>query len=112
MTAPWYTPTPAAAWLWPVGGAEYHPEAAPLTTGPGPMLALLREDLGELQAISQYEAHAARATDPRIRALLLHIARDEREHVVELMRAIVALDRQQALAFAQPPHGQGMTLDP
>lgn len=66
-------------------------------------LALLREDLiGELQAITQYEQHAAQAVDPRVREVLRHIADEERHHVVELMRLISQLDPSQAQAFQRP----------
>lgn len=101
MVMPWY-PYAQATGALPMGDREYGADAG-VRTEPG-VLAALRADLsGELQAISQYEAHAAQAADPRIRDALLHIARDEREHVVELMRLIVTLDRQQAQEFARAP---------
>jgi hypothetical protein len=104
---------PYVPWIWP---AEAQPAAArPIAGGqtpPGPdsaevaLLALLREDLiGELQAITQYEAHAAAAQDPHVRDLLQHIARDEKEHVVELLRAVLERDPDQAAVFRRPPHG-------
>lgn len=103
----WWHPYGGYGWVWPMnrgqipstgaGGIGGAPGAGSLET-----LAALREDLvGELQAINQYEAHAARATDPRVRDVLLHIARDEREHVVELLRTIISLDPQQAREFAR-----------
>lgn len=85
------------------GGPTPAPSFSPAV--PLSVLAALREDLiGELQAISQYEAHAAQTTDPRIRDVLLHIARDEREHVVELLELIVAADPLQAHEFVRARH--------
>lgn len=100
----WWNPTGGPVWSWPIGGAQYGPEGE---AQPAPVndLVLLRKNLvGELQAIIQYEAHAARAADPRVRELLLHIARDEKEHVAELTRMINTLDPQQAKEFTRPPH--------
>ncbi|QSQ09030.1 hypothetical protein H0A61_01387 [Koleobacter methoxysyntrophicus] len=60
-------------------------------------LMLLREDLiGELQAINQYEAHAAQAGDPQVRALFMEIADDEKHHVADLLKMINRLDPVQA----------------
>lgn len=60
-------------------------------------LVFLREDLiGELQAINQYETHAAQASDPQVRALFMEIANDEKHHVADLLKMINRLDPAQA----------------
>lgn len=56
-------------------------------------LLVLREDLiGELAAINQYQRHAMETMDPRLREIFCHNMNDEKEHVAELMHAIMMLD--------------------
>lgn len=63
-------------------------------------LAMLREDLiGELQAISQYQAHIDSMDNDEARMVLQHIRDDEKEHVAELTKLIQKLDSVQAAKF-------------
>ena len=56
-------------------------------------LLVLREDLiGELAAINQYQRHAMETMDPRLREIFCRNMNDEKEHVAELMHAIMMLD--------------------
>jgi len=63
-------------------------------------LEMLREDLiGELQAISQYEAHILSMESEEAVTTLEHIVEEEKEHVVELLSVIQSLDPVQAEKF-------------
>ncbi len=65
-------------------------------------LSLLRDDLiGELEAINQYQDHLADIENDEAAKVLEHIVGDEREHVVELMKIIQALDPKQAEKFTK-----------
>ena len=77
--------------------------------GPAPDTALVRRVLArELDTINEYEAMAESAQDPTIRAFLLHLAQEEKEHVAEAMALIRARDVDQeaksAAVDVRPDH--------
>ncbi len=77
--------------------------------GPAPDTALVRRVLArELDTINEYEAMAESAADPTIRAFLLHLAQEEKEHVAEAMALIRARDVDQeaksAAVDVRPDH--------
>ncbi len=51
--------------------------------------------VAELDAINLYEQMAAYATNPRIKTILLDIAREEKTHVGEFQALLLALDPEQ-----------------
>lgn len=51
--------------------------------------------IAELDAVSLYEQLAAYATDPRIKALFLDIAREEKTHIGEFQALLLELDPEQ-----------------
>lgn len=60
-------------------------------------LEMLREDLiAELQAINQYQQHIESLESEEAAAALEHIAKEEKEHVAELLKLISLLDPVQA----------------
>jgi hypothetical protein len=64
--------------------------------GPSTDTALVRRVLSrELDTINEYEAMAQSAEDPTIRAFLLHLAQEEKEHVAEAMALIRGRDADQ-----------------
>jgi len=59
-------------------------------------LALLREVLArELDTVSQYERASFSASDKRLQAFFLHLAREEKEHVSEAMALVHEYDPEQ-----------------
>jgi len=52
--------------------------------------------IAELDAISVYEQMAALATSPKIKKVLMEVAREEKEHVGEFKTLLLQLDKQQA----------------
>jgi uncharacterized protein len=63
----------------------------------GELAQALRVDIaGELEAIIGYEAHASTAADDKVKALLLHIADEERRHVGQLEQALMTLSAKDA----------------
>jgi rubrerythrin len=66
-------------------------------------LEMIREDLvDELQAINQYEQHIENLESEEAVATLEHILEQEKEHVAELLRLIIALDPVQAEKLNRP----------
>jgi rubrerythrin len=55
----------------------------------------------ELETINEYEAFAAAATSPEVRAFFSHLAREEKEHVAEATSMLRRLDAEQEAHFAQ-----------
>jgi rubrerythrin len=51
--------------------------------------------IGELDAINLYEQMAARATDIKVKKLLLDIAKEEKTHVGELESLLAVIDKEQ-----------------
>ncbi len=77
--------------------------------GASPDTALVRRVLArELDTINEYEAMAQSAEDPTVRAFLLHLAQEEKEHVAEAMALIRARDVDQetksAAVDVRPDH--------
>jgi rubrerythrin len=61
---------------------------------------LVREVLArELQTINEYEQAAAQAQSEEVRAFLLHLADEEKEHVAEATQVIRRLDAAQERRF-------------
>jgi EncFtn-like ferroxidase len=56
----------------------------------------------ELETISHYEALAAAAERPELRAFFLHLAEEEKEHVAEATAVLRRLDAGQELQFQKP----------
>lgn len=56
----------------------------------------------ELETISHYEALAAAAERPELRAFFLHLAEEEKEHVAEATAVLRRLDQGQELQFHKP----------
>ena len=56
----------------------------------------------ELETISHYEALAAAAERPELRAFFLHLAEEEKEHVAEATLVLRRLDSGQDLQFQKP----------
>lgn len=64
------------------------------------VLKMLREDIrGELCAINQYQEHIESAGDKKIKKLLEHIILDEKEHLAELTKLLIHLDKNQHEKF-------------
>lgn len=61
----------------------------------------------ECDTINEYLELAARAQSPEVRALLLHIAEEEREHVAVCVQALRRLDPEQAAWFDRPHEEPG-----
>jgi rubrerythrin len=51
--------------------------------------------IGELDAINLYEQMEARATDIKVKKLLLDIAKEEKTHVGELESLLAVIDKEQ-----------------
>ncbi len=51
--------------------------------------------IAELDAINLYEQLAAKAQDPRIKAVLFDIAREEKTHTAEFQTLLLMLDKEQ-----------------
>lgn len=51
--------------------------------------------IAELDAVSLYEQMAAETTDPRIRKVLLDIAKEEKTHVGEFQALLLEKDKEQ-----------------
>jgi rubrerythrin len=65
--------------------------------------ALIREILArECETVSSYESLATRATDPVTRTLILHLAREEKEHIAECAKFLARLDAEYAEHLRQP----------
>jgi len=56
----------------------------------------------ELETISHYEALAAAAERPELRAFFLHLAEEEKEHVAEATAFLRRLDAGQELQLQKP----------
>ena len=56
----------------------------------------------ELETISHYEALAAAAERPELRAFFLHLAEEEKEHVAEATAVLRRLDAGQDVQFHKP----------
>lgn len=54
----------------------------------------------ELETINQYERLAREAESPEVRAFLLHLAEEEKEHVTEATLTLRSLDARQEELFA------------
>ncbi len=54
----------------------------------------------ELETINEYEAAARAAASPEVRAFLLHLAEEEKEHVAEATALVRRLDAGQERFFA------------
>jgi rubrerythrin len=52
--------------------------------------------IAELDAINLYEQMAAMAKDPKIKAVLMDIAKEEKTHAGEFQALLLQLDKQQA----------------
>jgi rubrerythrin len=66
------------------------------------LMQALRVDItGEYEAIIGYEAHAACATDERVKKILYHIADEERRHVGELQELLYMLSPKDAQNIEQ-----------
>lgn len=57
----------------------------------------------ELETINEYEAYAAAASHPEVRAFFLHLAAEEKEHVAEATHMLRMLDAGQDAHFQEPP---------
>lgn len=67
------------------------------------LLRALRIDVAaELDAINLYQAHIDATDDEQVKAVIAHIRDEEKEHVVEFMAAINALDAKQKDEFESP----------
>lgn len=51
--------------------------------------------IAELDAISLYEQFAANATDPKIKKIMLAVAKEEKEHVSEFKALLDQMDKEQ-----------------
>ena len=56
----------------------------------------------ELETINEYEAFAAAASHPEVRAFFLHLAAEEKEHVAEATQMLRMLDAGQDAHFLEP----------
>ncbi|HVE84413.1 MAG TPA: ferritin family protein [Myxococcales bacterium] len=56
----------------------------------------------ELETVSAYEALAAEAERPELRAFFLHLAEEEKEHVAEATLVLRRLDAGQEAQFQKP----------
>src|SRR5687768_14514460 len=56
----------------------------------------------ELETISSYETLAHQAASPHVRAFLLHLVAEEKEHVAEAMAVLGDLDPDQASHLKRP----------
>lgn len=66
------------------------------------LIQALRVDItGEYEAIIGYEAHAACATDERVKKILYHIADEERRHIGELQELLYMLSPKDAQNIEQ-----------
>ncbi|MEK9155798.1 MAG: ferritin family protein [Patescibacteria group bacterium] len=52
--------------------------------------------IAELDAVSFYEQMAAKASDERIKTVLLDVAKEEKEHVGEFQALLLKYDKEQA----------------
>lgn len=59
----------------------------------------------ELDTISAYERAARETASPEVRAFLLHLAREEKEHVAEAVALLRRLDPEQEAEFLAPARG-------
>jgi hypothetical protein len=65
--------------------------------------ALIREILArECETVNHYEALASRASDAATRALILHLAHEEKEHIAECAHFLTRLDPAYAEFFDKP----------
>lgn len=68
-----------------------------------PDASLIREIMArECDTVNHYVALAARAVDENVRALILHLAREEKEHIAECSRSLAALDPEYAQLLQKP----------
>jgi hypothetical protein len=56
----------------------------------------------ELETISEYESAALASTRPEVRAFLMHLAAEEKEHVAEATHVLRLLDPGQDAHFTKP----------
>jgi rubrerythrin len=70
--------------------------------------ALIREILArECDTVNLYEQMADRASDATTRTLILHLAREEKEHIAECARFLARLDADYA-AYLEKPLGHAI----
>lgn len=56
--------------------------------------------IAELDAVNLYEQMSARAKNPKIRKVLLEIAREEKTHIGEFQALLLELDKEQVRELA------------